>query len=294
VSEDVAKKAAAPVLKAVGQGGARLDARQLMGAVRVVNASPLIGGLPTYGWSTGLQIGADGGVSGGSGQLSAPARGDSYPVISAAEALKQLNSTAAGNGRGRVGGCATPAPLTGAEKPAAPCSMKPVAPPEPVMIDKAQFGLAAHNVAGRRALVPSWLFEVSPDGAGLPYTVPQPAVSPEYLTPSVPPHKEMPGGPSPVGPGKSAGDTPGKQVMSYSAEGTKLTVRFWGGVCGAYSVRADESGTAVKVEVVEATPAPGTVCIAMAKEQTASTTLDRPLDGRQVVNGTTGEKIGRG
>ncbi|KIF70234.1 hypothetical protein HY68_19405 [Streptomyces sp. AcH 505] len=294
VSEDAAKKAAAPVLKAVGQGDARLDARQLMGAVRVVNANPLVGGAPTYGWSTGLQIAADGTVSGGSGQLSVPARGDSYPVISAAEALKQLNSTASGAGRGGVGGCATPEPLTGAEKPAAPCTPKPAAPPEAVVIDKAEFGLAAQSVGGHRALVPSWLFQVSPGGGNLPYTLTRPAVSPEFLSPALPPHQEMPGGPSPVGPGKSAGDTPGKQVMSYSAEGTKLTVRFWGGVCGTYTARADESGTAVKVEVVKPVQDPGTVCVAMAKEQTASVTLEHPLGGRQVVNGTTGEKIGRG
>ena len=38
--EEAAKKAAAPVLKALGQHDATLDASQLMGAVRVVNAAP--------------------------------------------------------------------------------------------------------------------------------------------------------------------------------------------------------------------------------------------------------------
>ncbi|MFD0428846.1 hypothetical protein ACFQ60_16440 [Streptomyces zhihengii] len=74
VSEAVARKAAAPVLEAAGQGGAELRAGQLMGAVRVVNADPVIDGLPTYGWSTGVQVGPDGQVVGGSGRLKEPAR----------------------------------------------------------------------------------------------------------------------------------------------------------------------------------------------------------------------------
>ncbi len=42
VGEEAAKKAAAPVLKAVGQDDAKLDASQLMGRVRVVNAEPRV------------------------------------------------------------------------------------------------------------------------------------------------------------------------------------------------------------------------------------------------------------
>lgn len=103
VSEAAAKKAAAPVLAALGQSDAALDARQLMGAVRVVNADPKVGGLPTYGWTTGVQIGADGQVVGGGGQLKKPAKSASYPVLSADDALKQLNKDARGDGTVGIG-----------------------------------------------------------------------------------------------------------------------------------------------------------------------------------------------
>ena len=79
-----------------------------MGAVRVVNADPVVGGLPTYGWTTGIQVGADGEVVGGSGQLKAPVKGDTYPVVRARRTLDQLNG-AARRGRHRgsgIGGCA--------------------------------------------------------------------------------------------------------------------------------------------------------------------------------------------
>ncbi|CAM5318066.1 Large membrane protein OS=Streptomyces violarus OX=67380 GN=FHS41_005751 PE=4 SV=1 [Streptomyces violarus] len=53
VSEAEAEKAAAPVLKALGQDdNVKFDASQVMGAQRVVNAAPEVGGLPTHGWTT--------------------------------------------------------------------------------------------------------------------------------------------------------------------------------------------------------------------------------------------------
>lgn len=109
VSESAARAAAAPVLKAAGQPDATLDSGQLMGVVRVVNADPKVDGLPTYGWSTGIQVGPDGEVVGGSGQLKGLEKGDSYPVIGAAEALEQLNGPATRKeARADIGGCASP------------------------------------------------------------------------------------------------------------------------------------------------------------------------------------------
>lgn len=46
MTETAAKKAAVPVLKALGQDDAKLDASELMGAVRVVNADPKVGACP--------------------------------------------------------------------------------------------------------------------------------------------------------------------------------------------------------------------------------------------------------
>ncbi|MFJ5223888.1 hypothetical protein [Streptomyces sp. NPDC088400] len=264
VSEAAAKKAAAPVLKALGQDDAALDARQVMGAVRVVSADPVVGGLPTYGWSTGIQVGADGQVVGGIGHLKAPERSDSYPVIGADEALKELNKPAEG-GTAR----------------------------KPVEIKKAVFGLAMRSVAGREALVPSWLFEVAPGGEAPPYTVTQPAVAPEFLT------KPKPTNPTPTNPKPPREERPrgngdkGIRVTSYGVDGRTLSLRFMGGVCSTYKAKADESGTAVKVKLTVSEPEPGKVCVAMAKEQDVTVTLDKALGERQVVDGASGERVPR-
>ncbi|MFJ1746700.1 hypothetical protein ACIOJD_10750 [Streptomyces sp. NPDC088116] len=257
VSEAAAKMAAAPVLKALGQDDAALDARQVRGAVRVVSADPVIGGLPTYGWPTGIQVGADGQVVGGIGHLKAPERSDAYPVIGADEALKELNTSAEG----------------GTAK-------------KPVEIKKAVFGLAMRSVAGRGALVPSWLFEVAPGGGAPPYTVTQPAVAPEFLTKPKPP--KPPRGEQPRGNGDK-----GIHVTSYGVDGRTLSLRFMGGVCSTYKAKADESGSAVKVRLIVSEPEPGKVCVALAKEQDVTVTLDKALGERQVVDGASGERVPR-
>ncbi|MCL7378894.1 hypothetical protein M1203_18625 [Streptomyces sp. 35G-GA-8] len=295
VSEAAAKRAAAPVLKSLGQDQAALDARQLMGAIRVVNADPVVGGLPTHGWSTGIQVDANGHVTGGTGQLTAPEESDSYPVIGADEALKELNAPGDATGGG-IGGCATPAPLeeplekgtskgTSSEggNPAAPCLPKSAPNPEPLVVEKAVFGLAMRSVDGRGALVPSWLFEVAPGGDALPYTVAHPAVAPEFLAKPKPPQSRPQ--PSEESPGGRV-----QRVTSYTAEGRTLTLHFSGGMCSTYTPSADESGTAVKVRLTEFSE-PGTVCVAMAKVMTAKVTLDKPLGDRRVIEATTGDPL---
>ncbi|MET9800775.1 hypothetical protein [Streptomyces sp. NPDC006368] len=283
VSEEAAEKAAAPVLKALGQDDAKLDATQLMGAVRVVNADPVVGGLPTYGWSTGVQVGPDGRVVGGSGRLKEPAKGDEYPVIGADKALELLNRSS-GDGRVGIGGCATPAPVErGDAEPAAPCEPERTAKKETVTIGSAVFGLAAQFTEGRPALVPSWLFEVEPKGGAEPFTITYPAVSPAHLAPApAPTRPELP-------------DASGRRVESYRVDGAgrKLTVTFWGGVCSTYTVKAAESATQVRVTVVESPPEPERYCIAIAQEQTASVTLDKPLGDRKVVDAAGGTAVPR-
>jgi hypothetical protein len=288
VSEEAAKKAAAPVLKAVGQDDAKIDASQVVGAQRVVNADPVIGGLPTYGWSTGITVGVDGEVVGGNGQLKAPVKGDTYPVLSAAETLKQMNAGSVGQGSG-VGGCASPVPLEESGQ-IAPCEPEPVQK-QTIEVREAVFGLAAHSVQGRQTLVPSWLFEVRAPGAGDTFTVTHPAVQPRFLTApepsSVPPGRptEAPS-PRPTGPGPdeptaapSARELP---VEAYTAEGRELTVRFTAGVCADYEVRAAESADRVTVTVTEK-PWPGKVCILIAKVHHRTVQLDEPLGERRVV-----------
>ena len=124
-----------------------------MGAVRVVNADPVVGGLPTYGWTTGIQVGADGQVVGGSGQLKKPVKGDAYPVISAERDAGAAERGGRARHRCGIGGCATPVPLEGRAEAAGG-----IAPCEPAARrlrsrggdgQKAVFGLAAHSVDGQ-------------------------------------------------------------------------------------------------------------------------------------------------
>ncbi|MYT70627.1 MULTISPECIES: hypothetical protein [unclassified Streptomyces] len=290
VSEAAAKKAAAPVLKALGQDSAKVDASQLMGATRVVNADPEVGGLPTYGWSTGIQIGSDGQVVGGSGRLKTPAEGATYPTVGAQETLKKMNGSSAG-GRVPADACASAVPLDGGSG----CTPSSPKPPASTTVDvtDAVFGLATYASGGEQMLVPSWLFTVEQPGAERPMTVTRPAVAPKYLVapgsstaapePSVSASASASGGP-----GSEVRDVP---VQGYRADssGTELTLHFTGGVCATYTAAADESGKQVTVRVTE-TQKKGTICVKVAKFYTLPVTLDAPLDGRKVV-GTDGSTV---
>lgn len=273
VSEAVAKKAAAPVLKAVGQDDAKIDASQIMGAQRVVNADPVIGGLPSYGWTTGVRVNAQGEVVGGNGQLEAPVKGATYPLVSAREALEALNSAPGTGHRMGIGGCASPVPLK--DRLESPCGTPTASGQgQTAVVEDAALGLAPHTSGGRQVLVPSWLFEVKAEGTADAYTVTQPAVEPAFLTSSMTPEPA----PTPSGAAKQRD----VRVSGYAAEGDELTVSFTGGVCADYRATAVESGDEVKVTVTE-TPWPKKVCIMIAKEFHRSVQLDEPLGGRKVV-----------
>ncbi|MER5962506.1 hypothetical protein [Streptomyces sp. NPDC002057] len=306
LSEAAAKAAAAPVLKAIGQDDAKVTATQVMnGSVRVVNADPVVGGLPTYGWSTGLHIARDGRAVAGSGTLKEPAEAATYPVIGAAKALAALNEDSKGTGPIGVGSCPTapPAagvpdsgrpdtgtgrePAPGTPEPAAPCqTIVDRAAPDRVPVTAAVLGLAAQDVDGERVLVPSWLFTADPADAA-PYTVVRTAVAPEHLAP---PTEPAPAPTPPPGDGTAA-----RQVESFRAEddGRKLTVTFWGGVCSTYTVTAQESADRVTVRVKEAPTDPDKVCIALAVEVTKTVTLENPLGSRPVVDAASGESVPR-
>ncbi|MGW4545589.1 hypothetical protein ACWEN4_04310 [Streptomyces violaceorubidus] len=293
VGEAAARKAAAPVLKALGQDDAKLDASRVMGARRAVNAEPEVGGLPTYGWTTGVVVDARGEVVGGSGQVKAPVKGNTYPVLDAGETLALLNAPGAGSGAdlGGIGGCATPVPdQDRADLPCAPPTGAPERPgtgkKQVATVEDAVFGLAAHPVRGRQTLVPSWLFEVRAPGARDTVTVTYPALEPRYLTTTAPAE------PSPA-PSEDPASKPGEprdvRVSGYTAADGELTVHFTGGVCSDYDARAEESGGKVTVTVTE-TPYPDKVCILIAKEYERTVPLDRPLGDRTVV-GSDGKDV---
>lgn len=280
VSEKAAKAAAVPVLKAAGQDDATLNAGQLMGDVRVVNADPKIDGLPTYGWSTGVQVGPDGEVTGGSGHLKALEKGDTYPAVGADEALKQLNAESRGKGDAArdIGGCATPVPLEGEPKPSDPQCVPSNGKRAPVeqTVEDAVFGLALNYVDGRQTLVPSWLFTVRQAPGGPENTVTQVAVDPKFI--------EKPDAPTPSG---------DRKVTSYGADGRTLEVTFWGGVCSTYTASAEESAGQVRISVTEKPQEGKKACIMIAKELTRTVTLEKPLGDRTVIDAASGGAVPR-
>ncbi|MGW7612868.1 hypothetical protein ACWGKW_37610 [Streptomyces sp. NPDC054766] len=296
VSEAAAEKAAVPVLKAAGQDDAKLDASQLMGGVRVVNADPVLGGLPTYGWTTGLQINGEGHVIGGSGQLKTPVEGDAYPVVGARKTLDLMNGSASATGDRRmgIGGCASPVPLK--DRDEMPCEHPSAAlKPASVTVEKATFGLAAYRANGRQALVPSWLFEVRSPGADDTYTVTHPAVDPEFLGSTASPASSAQPTTAPTAPPdepSSPAATRDVDVQGYTAHGKDLTVVFTGGVCADYTASASESSGKVTVTVTEK-PWKNRICIMIAKIYEKTVRLDEPLGDRTVV-GTDGKAVHHG
>ncbi|WP_236240932.1 hypothetical protein [Streptomyces sp. CC228A] len=299
VGEDAAKRAAAPVLEGLGLDDARLDASQVMDGVRVVNADPVVAGLPTYDWSTGIRVGAAGAVVGGSGRLLEPVRASEYPVMTAQEAVRELNE-AVGHRDGRIGGCATPVPNGGPQAPdvmggaaepagaepgatnpggtdpAAPCEPggTPLPPKERVTIRGAAFGLAGQLEKGAPALVPAWLFDAEREN-GERYRFAYPAVPVERLAPE---------------PGEAGGHL---RVDRYEARDRTLTVWFTGGVCSRYTVRAEETATQVKVRLYETPVELDRACIALGVDLSDTVTLRAPLGDRQVVDAVTGEPVPR-
>ncbi|MFF8190186.1 hypothetical protein ACF05L_04705 [Streptomyces bobili] len=280
VSEAAAKKAAVPVLKAVGQDDAKIDASQVMGAQRIVNADARVDGLPTYGWTTGVTVSAQGEIVGGNGQVKAPAEGETYPVLGAQETLDRMNAAPGADHRMGIGGCATPVPAK--DQVDSPCETSTGVPQkETLTVEDAVFGLAPHASGGRQVLVPSWLFSVRATGAGDDYTVTHPAVEPEFL--SAPPAATPSGAPT------SGTETREVTVDGYTAEGRELVVGFTGGVCSDYTAKAVESEGQVKVTVTEK-PWPDTICIKIAKFFHRTVQLDEPLGDRKVI-GSDGKQV---
>ncbi|WP_431044832.1 hypothetical protein ACQUSR_24880 [Streptomyces sp. P1-3] len=317
VSEKAAKRAAAPVLNTLGLDDAKLDARQVYGALRTVSASPVLDGLPTYGWQTELEIDAAGQLVGGKGMLSVPKKTADYPLIGAGEAIKQLNTPAR---EWRVpaepGECATPVPhqdrTDATEEGAAVDTARPCEPaptsfsgsasaqkPRPSKIVKSVFGLAAHYVDGRQALVPSWIFTVQPpgtEGQQARTVTTYPAIAPKYIADQSEQRKAPGEAPPGSEPGHPVERKPGRLDMTeraegYTDKGQTLTLHFAGGVCSTYTASADESSSTVKVKITGKWNRPGRACIAIAKEQDVKVELDKPLGDRKVVDAVSGRAV---
>ncbi|MBB1244865.1 hypothetical protein GL263_15015 [Streptomyces durbertensis] len=269
VSEQRAKKAAAPVLRALDLEKAELDASATTGALRTVVAKPKLDGLPVRGWDTALTVDATGTVVAGHGSLAPLEAGPSYPVLDAKRTLSELNRTRA----------------SGATEPH--CVQEPCEAPAEKRaggeVRRAVFGLAAHSSEGRPVLVPSWHFELAGGGA-----VTHPAVDPKHLAPA----NDASRGPSGAEPGQPGSVDPadpvphaGEFVEPYRPGDRRLTVHFWGGVCSDYSAKAVESAERVRIVIKEREHQPGGVCIKIAKEMKLDVELEKPVGEREVVDG---------
>ncbi|MCH6159850.1 hypothetical protein [Streptomyces marispadix] len=330
VSEKKAKSAVRPLLKTLKLDDAQLDAEVTTGSLRMVTATPEIGGMTARDWNSTFTVDKDGKVVRGHGNLGELRRGPSYPVMSAEETLKHLNkqgATAPGAATGREpqlydSPANSPAngPAKGEDHPGKghgkdqPEQKGPgmdgpgkVAPRKALKVTDAEFGLVTRYSKGRPVLVPLWTYEVLLGGDHTA-KVAHPAVEPAYLKPSGP---ARPGGGSAPGsgPGAGSGSQPGsgpdsssgqaeepgsgpvQAADSYEADGRTLRITFWGGVCGGYEASADESGKTVKVTVRPKETDAKKVCVKMAKRRTVEIELDKALGGRKVVDATDGDAL---
>ncbi|UWE08863.1 hypothetical protein [Actinacidiphila bryophytorum] len=292
VPEQQARAAAAPVLDGLGLSDAQVDASRTVAATRTVTADPVVGGLPTHGWDTSLDVDPNGRVTGGHGRLSPLAKGDSRQVISAQQAYRNLSSQRIMHpdhrmscqvpmpDKGNAAGPAVSPTLPGQDK-TLPTSLPCVAPRmAPIDITGARFGLAPQFVpGGGQALLPAWLFDAKPEGAAAGSVIAQSAVE----------QPASQGGGS--APGTGSPGKPGVAVAAYQPHGSSLTLTFWGGICDTYSASAVETPTQVRVTVTATPMHPGAPCPDLAKSENTSVTLSAPLGTRTVVDASTDSPV---
>ncbi|MCI0385610.1 hypothetical protein [Streptomyces sp. CNQ085] len=321
ISEKEAKRAARPVVEALGLEGAEVDAGQERGGLRIVRVEPRQDGLPVHGWTTEIGVGHGGALASGNGRavgLTEADGGAEYPVMDAGETLAALNER---GGRVDLGlKCSVPpgsvppekeapGPKPGAGGPGdvPPADGDPGRPggaggPEPcgpagererVEVTGAAFGLSAYSSQGRELLVPSWLFEVAPAG-GETHTVVHPAVEPEFLAPPSSGDGDgstsVPGTP---GPRPEERVSTATYVEEYGARDRTLTVHFWGGVCDEYRASAQESDGRVTVRITGEPREPGRACVLVAKDMTVEVELDEPVGDREILD-EEGERLPEG
>jgi hypothetical protein len=307
MSAEHLRAVAAPLLSALGLDPA--SARVTVAAA-TVSVNPVVGGLPTVGYDTDVVVDNNGiRAAAGWAYPDQPAKGDTYPLISAQDALKLFDSL--------------PRPMMGAPEiacpavsPKSPASM-PIrcgGPSWVVTVTGGRIGLELRwdgGPSGHPILVPAWFLTVR--GSDTPLVLV--AVSPKYLAdPVIPVPAPNPAtswsgvpGSTGAGSGGSTGTggaatkpTPmpapgGLRLSSYavSADGRTLTVSGWGSQCVKYgSAPVDEADGAIKVGIVVTVPQPmGMACDDIARHVSVQVTLATPLGTRTVVDRSTGAKV---
>jgi len=294
-TEAETRDAARPVLAAAGldiadaQVEPTIDPMNTPGIAtdtRTVRVDPVVDGQPTSGLATTVTVDAEG-VLTASGWLGEARPSDTYPVVTAKEAVDRL--------------AAMPVPLIACAE-----SVKPV-PPGPVCggpmeISGASFGLSMQWESGRAVLVPSWLFDIV--GGAEPLAVV--AVDSAYLADALPPDEPgdgasgsgsgMPGSTGGAEPGTAEPVAPAVEPTASTSRfdsvaavegGAALRVTFYGGVesCYTYTVVAEETAEQVALRLVEERN--GDVCIDLAQQYERTVELKEPLDSRRVMDADT-------
>ena len=175
-------EAAARVLLAkadVDLDGARVRVEDAFSQWRV-DVDPLVGGLPTFGFTTGVSVGPKGAIVGANGWLAQPEQGDEYPLVTASVGLERLKQSPFGIG---------PRPLIAGAPYCEACETQP---PQVRTITGVRVGLAFAPLVepdkdGRALLVPVLLFDIGDGG-----TVPVLAVADEFLPKPAPDAKPRP------------------------------------------------------------------------------------------------------
>ena len=173
-SEQQAKQAAQSILTALGLNDAQVSAQQ-GSPTTYVTADPMLGGKPTQGWTTSLELDNDNKLVSANGWIDETTKADSYPVITAQHAFDLLKRTPV----------VYPLLCMVRKDGKSGCE-----PPKPMNVTGATLGLVMDQDQRGAILVPAWLFDL--EGQSRP--VAQVAIDPSYLAPPPTP-TPLPGGP---------------------------------------------------------------------------------------------------
>lgn len=274
VSEDAALSVVGPLLATLALTDADVRS-EAYGDTRAVSAAPRVAGLPTQGWETRLEVGADGEVRWASGMLGGVTAGEEYPLVGAHEAFDLLT--------------AQPHPdIAVLCAPGVPCARTER------VVTGAEPGLQLQVDDEGALLVPAWLFTVR----DAPHAVGQVAVAPAHLAPpEVPVNADEPVTPAdPVEPADPDDAPVGRATFPFdrAARGTVDTEVVFGygdsSSCPHTGVvpLVDETDDVVTVTLEADAMPPDRACTADYVGVDVTVPLERPLGDRTVVDGATG------
>jgi hypothetical protein len=282
VTDAAALAAALPVLTASGATGT--PSVNHADLVRV-SASRVMDRLQVSGGDTSVSVDGSGVVD-ATGITTTPAAGPAYPILTAAQALDVLRAQ---------------------PKPAIACVAGATCPGlGPEHVTGASLGLVPGDDGGVAVLLPAWLFTVEEQATPIAVMavqdqyLAQPSTGPSAVPGSsggssgsgggtvvsspgpVPPASDQPAPASP--PTGPVTRTVTIDRATLSTDGRTLTLWGEGGMCEVYSAAAKQDGVHVYAVLTSTPTKVGVACPAMAKQVSASVTLQDPLGTRTVLD----------